>query len=69
MDHLQKMNNISRKTARNKKNQMSKMEKKIMVNSFENFKRALGFWPYLKMWTCYWATSTLKLICLIKKKK
>lgn len=40
-----------------------------MVNSFENFKRALGFWPYLKMWTCYWATSTLKLICLIKKKK
>lgn len=33
------MNNMLGKTAKNNKNQMSKMEMKIMVNYLENYKR------------------------------
>lgn len=49
------MNNILGKIAKNNKNQMNKMEKKIMGNYLENYKRVevLGSWPYLKIRTWF----------------
>lgn len=49
---------------------MNKMEIKIMVNYFENYKRVdvLGSWPYLKIRTCFLGNFNTEVNLLEKKK-
>lgn len=65
------MNNMLRRTVRNNKNQMNKIEKKIIVNYLENYKRVevLGSWPYLKMRTCFLGNFNTEVNLLDKKSR